>query len=113
MDCLTCRGACCETFTIPSRDVSPPGGDERRWLELHATANRGPFGVRELTFACRCTALTGEGWCGIYESRPRVCRDYVPGGPDCLAQVRARRTPEQYARIRGAMDPLTIHGATA
>lgn len=109
MDCQACRGACCESFIIPAADLRPPGGDERRWLELHATAAEGFLGRRELSFECRCTALTAEGRCGIYGERPKVCRDYRPGGWDCLATVKARRTPEEYQRIRGPLDPVRIH----
>lgn len=109
MNCETCRGACCESFTIPAADVSAPGNDERRWLELHALVTRGPLGGRELTFECRCRALTADGRCGIYEARPKMCRDYQPGGAWCLAVVRARRTPEEYSRIRGPQDPPRLH----
>jgi Fe-S-cluster containining protein len=36
----------------------------------------------------RCAALRGEvgraAACGIYEARPDVCRDCMPGDPECL-----------------------------
>jgi len=84
-------------------DVRLPD-DERRWLELHAETS-----VLEMRFECRCTALTPEGRCGIYEARPMMCRTYRPGGADCLDTVRRRRTPEDFARIREAGDPERIH----
>jgi Fe-S-cluster containining protein len=104
MNCLECRGACCESFSIPIADVKPPGPDERSWLELHGTREGD-----SIAFECRCTALTADGRCSIYEGRPLVCVFYAPGGPDCLETVRRRRTPEQYQRIRGADDPESIH----
>lgn len=106
MLCLKCEGACCETFSIPVTEL-PPGdeaqADINRWLELHAT-NDG----ERLTFECRCTKLV-DGLCTIYEKRPTFCRVYRAGGPECLAAVRERRTPEQYERIREPRDPDRIH----
>lgn len=36
---------------------------------------------------CRCTALTGElgkhVGCAVYDVRPQVCRDCMPGDPEC------------------------------
>jgi Fe-S-cluster containining protein len=109
VNCQACRGACCEEFTIPATDVRPPGPDERRWLELHATSQEHILAPRELRFECRCTALTSEGRCSIYSMRPMVCVVYKAGGPDCLDTVRRRRTPEDYQRIREAGDPERIH----
>lgn len=104
MRCEICRGACCESFSMPRADLRPPGPDEWRWLELHATS-RGA----SLEFECRCTKLTPAGRCSIYSDRPEVCRTFMPGGPDCLEMVRNRRTPEQYAAIREPQDPERIH----
>lgn len=86
--------------------MQPPNRDAQRWLELHATVeNFGP----KLTFECRCTKLTSEGRCGIWEDRPMVCELFIAGGKQCVDTVRLRRTPEQYQLIRGEDDPLTIH----
>jgi Fe-S-cluster containining protein len=86
--------------------MNPPDKDAQRWLELHATVV--DYGTK-LAFECRCTKLTPEGRCSIYEDRPMVCELYIAGGMSCLNTVRARRTPEQYQLIRGEDDPLTIH----
>ncbi len=104
MNCETCAGACCEEFSLPGVDVRPPGPDERRWLELHGTRTGA-----DVRFECRCTALTADGRCSIYSSRPMVCVTFEAGGKDCLDTVKRRRTPEQYAAIRGAGDPERIH----
>lgn len=98
MNCLECRGACCETFELPTRALT--NDDASRWFALHGTEVG-----RSLVFECRCTKLSAEGRCTIYEQRPGVCRKYEAGGPDCLRTVKARRTSEQYRLIREAQDP--------
>ena len=100
MNCLTCRGACCETIVIPLSDHA----DTNRWVTLHGVAVG-----EKVALDCRCSALTGGGECSIYDDRPELCRTYLAGGKECLETVRARRTPVQYAEIRGAEDPERIH----
>jgi hypothetical protein len=105
MKCDVCRGACCESFKLPPDALGLMGvlaPEDARWLTLHAT----PF-PGYLRFECRCTKLTKEGACGIYADRPRLCRDFRAGGPDCLRTVRERRTPEEYLLIREDGDPET------
>ena len=106
MKCDVCRGACCESFSLPVEALrGVPNPDAMRWVELHATKPAG-----DLRFECRCTALTTEGRCGIYETRPNVCRIFTPGGLDCLETVLARRSAEDYERIREeGYDPKRIH----
>lgn len=94
MNCLVCRGACCESFTILKADVNIKHGDENSWFLLHAVEEE-----EALTFECRCTKLTKEGLCGIYETRPIMCRTFVPGSRDCIDTVKRRRTPEQFLKI--------------
>lgn len=100
MNCLTCRGACCESFALPLVDIRPPSRDALRWVALHGDTEDG-----WIRFDCRCTALNRGGLCAIYDTRPDVCRDYEPGCPDCYDAVRRRRTPDQYAEIREEGDP--------
>jgi len=100
MKCDVCAGACCETFMLPIADILVPTADARGWLILHGVETAPGL----LEFACRCRALTPDGRCGIYETRPEVCRLFVPGGPDCLAAVRARRA-DRFAEIRDPEDP--------
>jgi Fe-S-cluster containining protein len=115
MKCQECRGACCETFDVPMTDVRPiaddPGTyqDRLRWIGLHGqTITEGPIRFR---FACKCTALTEAGACGLYDDRPTVCRDMPVGGAECLEAVRNRRTPLEYTRIRDDDDPRSLHGS--
>jgi hypothetical protein len=82
-DCLAC-GACCaydETwprFTLETEE-------EIAAIPLENVAED------EAGMRCedgRCTALRGlvgvAASCGIYDIRPRVCRDCMPGDPECL-----------------------------
>ena len=115
MKCLECRGACCESFTAEIT-MYPPNNDASRWLELHATKVDPPvddsnreYTTPKLTFECRCTKLTSEGLCSIWEDRPLVCELYIAGSQQCLNTVRERRTPEDYQRIRDDEDPEIIH----
>ena len=108
MKCELCRGACCETFSLPIVETLPIAGDViqvdlNRWLTLHATV-----GAEKLTFECRCMKLTDDGRCGIYDRRPVVCRTYLAGGADCLEAVRTRRSQLEYSRIRDDGDPVVI-----
>jgi Fe-S-cluster containining protein len=107
MNCAECGGACCETFSLPISAALPAGdslqADINRWLALHATDD----GER-LTFECRCTKLSPDGRCSIYENRPVFCRTFQRNGPECLAIVRERRTAEDYSRIREDGDPDTL-----
>jgi Fe-S-cluster containining protein len=67
-------------------DIKMHSHDARVWMELHAVQR-----LDELEFECRCTELTYHGRCGIYPSRPQVCRDFVVGSQPCLDIVRERR----------------------
>jgi Fe-S-cluster containining protein len=79
--------------------------DEVKWLILHGSLDF----LGRLSLPCRCSALKSDGSYGIYRERPKVCRAYRAGGPECLAAVRERRTAEEYAMIRGKKDPARIH----
>lgn len=111
MDCAICRGACCESITL---HIQMATDDLQRFLELR-TKPVLLHGAVQRNFDVPCSALTTEGRCGIYPRRPHVCVAFVPGGPECLATVRARRTPEAYEAIKGPDDPpyqpLTANGS--
>lgn len=127
MKCGECRGACCESICIPLFD-NPTGNflinENNRWLAAHGTLDPAkekhtqvfdkvaPQNIMtgdRVKLEVRCTKLTDEGECSIYKERPLPCVLYEPGGPDCLATVKARRTAEDYQRIRDDRDPRTIH----
>ncbi len=85
---------------LPLSDVIKlmPDEDKLRWFVLHGR----PLASGYVRMDCACTALTGEGRCGIYEDRPQMCHDYERGGEWCLEAIRRRRTPEQAEAIRKA-----------
>lgn len=110
MKCEVCRGACCETFSLPINGNVPLAGDViqgdvNRWVALHATVT-----ATGLEFECRCTQLGNDGRCRIYESRPVMCRTYKAGGPDCLEAVKKRRTRLEHIKIREHGDPVVVNG---
>jgi Fe-S-cluster containining protein len=100
MNCLECKGACCEQLVLPVPSPIGKTGDAFDFL-----AARGDLKGKGVVLEQRCARLTEEGQCSIYGFRPRFCKDYKAGGPACLAAVARRRLPEHYAEIRTAADP--------
>jgi len=86
--CETCRGACCEMFSIPLEDFRKLNysEDAMQWLGVRGVEFEG-----SLLFEARCRMLTTDGRCSIYATRPQICRDWEENGADCRAVVRARR----------------------
>ena len=99
--CLIC-GKCCMSMTFFGGEVDEEARDEIQWMELHGlkidyVKNRSKT---EYYFSIpqRCNALqeikTDTGAinyvCGVYETRPQMCRDYDGrmkgpfGVADCL-----------------------------
>lgn len=98
MKCLVCKGACCEIFSI---EFYSPNKDVQNWINLHAILDSN----NRHTFECRCTKLTSNGLCSIWEDRPLICELYIAGSKECLDVVKTRRTKEDYQRIRDENDP--------
>ncbi len=102
--CLEC-GKCCMSMTFFGGDVDEESRDEIRWMELHGFkidyVRNGDGEDYYFTIPQRCNALeeikTESGAtnyvCGVYETRPQMCRDYDGSldGPlgvaDCLWRV--------------------------
>lgn len=94
-DCREC-GACCACF--PYIGVRPTENvPERHFLDVTVEGTSGEVTVdrflRRKENDLTCAALEGElgsrVGCGIYENRPRVCRDFEPGSDKCHAARRA------------------------
>jgi len=94
MDCQRC-GACCAHYRVSfywAEASDAPGGvipvELTEQLTPHLRCMRGTS-----SSAPRCTALAGEVGvsvgCSIYAQRPAVCREVMPGDPQCL-KARAR-----------------------
>jgi Fe-S-cluster containining protein len=85
--CVLC-GKCCMSMTFYGGAVDDEARDEIQWMELHGFKIDyvEEDGEREYYFsiAQRCNALqetTGDDGlarytCGVYETRPQMCRDY-------------------------------------
>jgi len=105
--CLQC-GKCCMSMTFYGGEVDDEARDEIRWMELHGlkidyverkvnashTLNEYYFSIPK-----RCDALQevdGKFTCGVYETRPQMCRDYDGrmdgpfGVADCLWKLESQ-----------------------
>ena len=88
MNCLDCRGACCEEIHIRTEDLQLPGISAWEWL-----TTRGEVVGGSIRFESRCPELTECGACSLHDTpgKPKVCRDLEVGGADCLDYIRRRR----------------------
>ena len=83
--CRSCRGACCESVSLVMGGVFTD--DQKRWLEFHGLKVEGV----DVRIPVRCEKLV-DGRCGIYETRPQLCRMYVVWGQSCRAVMRMEGT---------------------
>jgi len=99
--CLIC-GKCCMSMTFFGGEVDEESRDEIHWMELHGMkidyVQKRSKTEYYFTIPQRCNALqeikTDTGAtnyvCGVYETRPQMCRDYDGrmdgpfGVADCL-----------------------------
>lgn len=88
LNCQSC-GACCG-----------PGADYETYVQLidhdlvrlgrskHVHHGRASIKTKRSANGCVCSALYGHVGeavrCGIYSTRPTLCREFEPGGVDCL-----------------------------
>ena len=107
--CLIC-GKCCMSMTFSGGEVDDESRDEILWMELHGLKIDyvQEQGRTEYYFTIpkRCDALqeikTPNGeinyLCGVYETRPQMCRDYdgrmegPQGVTDCLWRFESGET---------------------
>ena len=76
--CQYCTAKCCRYFALP---VDTPESwndfDTIRWFLLHkGAAVFTEEGVWYLLVFSKCQHLLDNGMCGIYATRPKICRDY-------------------------------------
>jgi uncharacterized protein len=80
-DCLCnhCSAKCCKYFALPiETPTTRQDFDYIRWYLLHGEAT--VFiedGDWYLLVHTRCKHLRSDNRCGIYETRPQICRDYT------------------------------------
>ena len=82
--CEHCTAVCCRYLALPidlpecKRDF-----DDIRWYLMHD--NISIFvedGDWYIQFATTCRHLELDNRCGVYETRPQICREYKPGECD-------------------------------
>ncbi len=77
--CASCKGATCCTYVTQQIDTPRTKADFSNLLWQVSHQGVQAFrdeGIWYLLFEGRCTHLQADGRCGIYETRPQVCRDH-------------------------------------
>ena len=105
--CDHCTAKCCRYFALPIEEPSDYADFEYlRWYLLHGRAS---VFVEEDTWYLLvhtvCKHLKEDNRCGIYETRPQICRDYTTENcefDDHYTYDRYFETPEQVAEYSEA-----------
>jgi uncharacterized protein len=81
--CDHCTAKCCKYFALPmDRPKTRKDYDFVRWFLLHERASAfTEDGTWYLLVHTRCKHLQPDNRCGIYETRPQICREYTTA--DC------------------------------
>ena len=79
-DCAKCGGLCCKGI------AGQVQGEDTYFLDWAKTRGDIIDGVWYIDAPCKHFV---QCRCAIYNTRPKVCRDYKVGGPDCLATRKA------------------------
>jgi len=79
--CDDCGGACCRFVVVAIGEMTP---DQRRWAEMRGPLTPVREGVLSWRLPVACPHLTAA-MCGIYDTRPDVCREFESGGKLCEA----------------------------
>lgn len=96
LDCRSCDAVCC-LLTV----VLQPGDDVPAHLTTHTPGGQHVMAQDEEGW---CVAIDpARMCCSIYETRPRVCRDFAMAGADC------RRVRKDYSQRRGRSIPLAMY----
>ena len=108
--CDHCSAKCCRYFALPIETPKTRGDfDYIRWYLLHDRAT--VFTEDEtwyLLVHTVCRHLQENNLCGIYETRPKICRDYSVDGceyEDDWVYDRYFETPEQVEEYVEAVLP--------
>lgn len=113
--CDHCTAKCCGYFALSIECPETPADfDYLRWYLLHEHATL--FAENDdwyLLVHTSCKHLQADHRCGIYETRPQICRDYQT--TDCeyddnFTYDRYFETPEQIVEYTNALffDPATF-----
>ncbi len=82
--CEHCTAACCRYIALPiDRPQTPRDFDDIRWYLMHEGIS--VFvedGDWYMLIQTRCRHLQPDHRCGIYDTRPRICRSYTTDNCD-------------------------------
>lgn len=82
--CEHCTALCCKYVALPIEEPETRRDfDDIRWYLMHEGVT--VFvedGEWYAQFNTKCRNLLPDGRCGIYETRPQICRDYKAGECD-------------------------------
>lgn len=100
--CSYCPAKCCKYFALPLETPDTwKEFDYMRWFLLHDGATVfTEDGQWYLLVYNKCRHLRDDNLCGIYETRPQICRDYTADKceyDDLWVYERYLETPEQVA----------------
>ena len=106
--CDYCTGKCCKYFALPiETPVTFSDFEYLRWYVLHEYAT---IFVEDETWYLLvhtpCQHLLPDNRCGIYETRPQICRNYTTSEcefDDSFTYDRYFETPEQIAEYSDAV----------
>lgn len=108
--CDHCTAKCCRYFALPiDNPEDSKDFDFIRWYLLHERAS--VFvdeGTWYLLVHTTCRHLRDDNLCGIYETRPQICRDYTTDAceyDDDWVYDQYFETPEQVAEYAEAILP--------
>lgn len=109
--CAYCTGRCCRYFALPIETPTTREDFENcRWYMLHGRVS---LFVEDETWYLMvhadCQALQDDNRCGIYETRPTICRSYSTENCEydddtCYDQL--FETPEQLWEYAEAILPM-------
>lgn len=82
--CEHCAAACCRYLALPiEKPKTVRDYDDIRWYLMHQSVT--VFvedGDWYIQFQTRCKNLGPDNRCGVYPTRPEICREYEPGECD-------------------------------
>ncbi len=82
--CEHCAAACCRYLALPlDKPACKRDYDDMRWYLMHESVTvfveEGDWYIQ---FETRCKNLKADNQCGVYETRPEICREYEPNSCD-------------------------------
>lgn len=106
--CDYCTAKCCKYFALPiETPTERQDYDFIRWFLLHEHATVfTEDGTWYILVHTQCKHLRPDNLCGIYETRPQICRDYTTDNceyDDDWVYDQYFETPEQVAEYTEAV----------